>query len=554
MHITKESKLRVVMLIGIFAVLIMLFGISLTTGRSASAVHDEFKEDTTISDEIKVDSSESELVGAAGVIYASGSTGVDTNDGASSSTPVASMTRILELLPDGGTVNVLSPIVICSDLTVAPTSRITFVRTTGSLTASETGELISITGSTTTVSFSNITLDGANIDSTDTKYLMTLSATTSNVTFGTGCIIENSHTSGVVIVSGTANVTTTDMTIRNCEGDNETLFFEYDGGVFDDSVNIHSFNFSGLKAYSNLLSNGSNIIRLYSGGSIHDSSTANFENCTFDNNEFLNDSGNSVYNLFIYGEDAFESFSINNCSFTNNFAKIKENGKTAFAFIACSNMYAIDCSVTNCKFINNSSTEFQNDTTIYNNIGQMTILEGFETLLVENCSFEGNFYGYAGYFINIANITEVSVRNCSFINNDASHNFIAVSGTNEEFTIEGCNFESNLGRCIIYQSNMTTLNITDCNFTNNVHTNTNGAGLIEVNGGTLQNFIIEGCKFTNNFTARSTFGTSIIIRIGIDNLTMTNCEFVGNVNEGDGGCIYAESSRLAVVGQFTLMI
>ena len=392
MHITKESKLRVVMLIGIFAVLIMLFGISLTTGRSASAVHDEFKEETTISDEIKIDSSESELVGAAGVIYASGKSGVDTNDGASSSTPVASMTRILELLPDGGTVSVLSPIVISSDLTVAPTSRITFVRTTGSLTASENGELISITGSTTTVSFSNITLDGANIDSTDTKYLMTLSATTSNVTFGTGCIIENSHTSGVVIVSGTANVTTTDMTIRNCEGDSDTLFLSYDGSVFRDSINSHSFNFSGLKVYSNLLKNGSNIVSLYSNGNIRASSTANFENCTFDSNEFSNENGNEDHNYFMFCSTSYDSVTINNSSFTNNFAKLLGNDESVhykFFSFYCVGYQTGLFSVTNCNFINNSPVNYEDSTNEFND-DCITQLIGIESALWENCVFENN--------------------------------------------------------------------------------------------------------------------------------------------------------------------
>lgn len=545
MHITKESKLRVVMLIGIFAVLIMLFGISLTTGRSASAVHDEFKEETTISDEIKVDSSESELVGVAGVIYASGSGGVDTNDGASPSTPVASMTRILDLLPDGGTVSVISPIVISSDLTVAPTSRITFVRTTGSLTASETGELISITGSTTTVSFSNITLDGANIDSTDTKYLMTLSATTSNVTFGTGCIIENSHTSGVVIVSGTANITTTDMTIRNCEGDNDTLFLSYDGSVFRESVNTHSFNFSGLKVYSNLLKNGSNIVSLYSNGIIRASSTANFENCTFDSNEFSNENGNEDHNYFMFCNTSYDSVTINNSSFTNNFAKLLENDENViykFFEFYCVGYQTGLFSVTNCNFINNSPVNYE-DSTNESNSGCITKLTGIESTLWENCVFEKNLCGSGGYFIYVDGVVNTDIRDCRFTNNSAAHNLILLRGTNDEVTIEGCNFESNLGRCIAYQSNATTtLNIIGCDFTNGVHARTNGAGFIEFGtDATLQNFNMEGCKFTNNFTAHSTFGAAIIINIGIDNLTMSNCEFVGNVNEGDGGCIYAES-------------
>lgn len=530
MHITKESKLRVVMLIGIFAVLIMLFGISLTTGRSASAVHDEFKEETTISDEIKVDSSESGLFGAAGVIYASGKSGVDTNDGASSSTPVASMTRILELLPDGGTVNVLSPIVISSDLTVAPTSRITFVRTTGSLTASENGELISITGSTTTVSFSNITLDGANIDSTDTKYLMTLSATTSNVTFGTGCIIENSHTRGVALTSGTASITTTELIIRNCEADSGVGFF-IDVDTFS-GISVSFINLSGIEAYNNSIYYDGTPSEYLNGGIIRfgnrttDGVGFNLENSQFHNNEIYTTSSNEAYGaslIDILTRNAL--ISIANCYFYNN---VSASDRGLGSDISVTDFYGA-LKLENCDFVEEKCTygiiRAQIESVEYSNCLFKEVTTEKDRILSHNgayyfkltdvsfigCKTQGEILAYfhstsvAKVSINFTNLT---VQNCE---SRYFTYFWTSTGNSAEFindwVISSSKFINNTFN---YSSIFTTCKV--------------------------QSLQIEGCNFVNNEG-----GSCIFIEAGIVSFTMSNCEFVGNVNEGDGGCIYAES-------------
>lgn len=539
MHITKESKLRVVMLISIFAVLIMLFGISLTTGRSASAVHDEFKEETTISDEIKVERSESPLLSEAGVIYASGKSGVDTNDGASSSTPVASMTRILELLPDGGTVNVLSPIVISSDLTVAPTSRITFVRTTQSLTASTNGELISITGSTTTVSFSNITLDGANIDSTDTKYLMTLSATTSNVTFDTGCIIENSHTRGVALTSGTASIFTTDLIIRNCEADSGVGFF-IDEDTFS-GISVSSINLSGIEAYNNSIYYEGTSNLYVNGGIIRfrnyttDGVGFKLENSQFHNNEInytalTSAAGTSLIHAVISNA----LINIVDCCFYNN---VCTSDRGIGSDIGVSG-YDAKLKIENCKFVEEIST--------YGIISTST-----GSVEYYNCLFKGitaksdRILSHSG--VDYLTLTDSSFINCkcspgmllAFFHSNTVAN-VSINFTN--LTVQNCEskyftwFWTSTGYSAEFIDDWV---ISSSNFINNRFS---GGGIITACK--VQSLQIEGTDFINNICGsgdEEAFNSCISIRAGIVSFSMSNCEFVGNVNEGDGGCIYAES-------------
>ena len=112
MRITKGLKLKSLIITCTIALLVMIFGALLTIGRSG----DYERANAQVMPASSVQSDESPLVGETGVIYASGTSGSDTNDGATSSTPVATMQRVLELLPNGGTVNVLSPIIIDSSI------------------------------------------------------------------------------------------------------------------------------------------------------------------------------------------------------------------------------------------------------------------------------------------------------------------------------------------------------------------------------------------------------------------------------------------------------
>ena len=240
MRITKEFKLKGAFITCVLALVFMFFGLFITTGRSEGNINSSNNAEIMATSGLSVETDETETVGVAGEIYASGSSGSDANDGSSTSTPVSSISRILELLPDGGVVNVLSPIVISSDLTLSPTSQITFRRTTEGLGV-DYGAVIDITGSNTTVEFNNITFDGASLNSDTNKCLVTISATTANVTFGENIIIENNNTYGVAPVSGcnTLTLTTEDVEIMNCFFSDCTYIIFYVKWIFRFNI-IHT--------------------------------------------------------------------------------------------------------------------------------------------------------------------------------------------------------------------------------------------------------------------------------------------------------------------------
>ena len=105
-------------------------------------------------------------------IYLSYTSGNDGNDGSSSSLAIQTLDRAIALLPNGGIVNVLDAVQISTSTNVSPTNQIVLRRTEQSLSVSN-GELVSISGSNTTVRFDNIVFDGASIDSEDiAKYLI----------------------------------------------------------------------------------------------------------------------------------------------------------------------------------------------------------------------------------------------------------------------------------------------------------------------------------------------------------------------------------------------
>ena len=532
MHITKESKLRVVMLIGIFAVLIMLFGISLTTGRSASAVHDEFKEETTISDEIKIDSSESELVGAAGVIYASGSSGVDTNDGASSSTPVASMTRILELLPDGGTVNVLSPIVIEEDIDINPSAQITFFRTTEGLSATykdgtaSYGEMIKIMGTDTTVNFYKTTFDGNNIEPVagNIRYLMLLSSSGSTtVTFNDGCIIQNNHTRGVVATQGDINISTTDLTIQNCEG--EFLGFIVNRSFF--MIESYNMIISGLRAINNVGRDVND--RRYHAGLFIDvygitgmTGNLDIKNSVFDANTMdSNIEGDKKASIIMFHGNDGQSCLIENCKFL----KFKTNNNEVFCY-----GFNHTIEVKNCLI--------EGLTTVS---GYGWLIRDSKTATFDNIEIRNCVVATATIF-NIYNIQqEVYVTNSSFSNNEGAGTLLGILDNQASFTsIENCDFEHNsvLNQIGFHDNGSKNVEaiIKNCSI-KNISTSGTAMRGIRVESD-LNSLTISDCDFINCNTSAGIVSTPF----GISEFTMTNCKFENNITTGDGACLNATSS------------
>lgn len=558
MRITKEFKLKGAFITCVLALVFMLFGVFITTGRSGDSINSSNNAEIMVTSGLSVEADETETVGVAGEIYASGSSGVDTNDGATSSTPVASMERILELLPDGGVVNVLSPIIIEEDLDFNPSAQITFLRTTEGLSATykdgtaSYGEMIKIAGADITVNFYKTTFDGNNIETIvgNIKYLMLLSGSSSTtVSFNDGCIIQNNRTRGVVATQGDINISTTDLTIQNCEG-------EYLGFVVD--INIFRFGdynivFDGLKVINNV---GYDVNERTSrmGLLIHivaaSGTTGNLEikNCIFDSNSLTSES-DDVSSLIYLSPNQNQYCLLENCKFLNNETSSSE-------FFCYGRQYEIevkDCYIDNLRASGNYVWHIRdaNSVTIDNMVmknssgfGAIGILFAVrQEMNITNSTFLNNEGHNGAYqFLNIIHEgqgTHINISNCKFEGNNFGEQLVLWNneeGLNGTTTIENCYFQ-NVERdnsIIIVHDDLNSLTISDCNFIKCV----TSEGVIS-SSHEISEFIMSGCKFENNITTGS--GACLNVTTSNGDFEINDCVFLNNQATGNGGAIALSS-------------
>ena len=600
MRITKELKFKSLVITCVLATLVMLFGVFITTGRSGGNINSSNNAEIMATSGLSVEADETETVGEAGVIYASGSSGVDTKDGSSASTPVSSISRILELLPDGGVVNVLSSIVISSDLTLSPTSQITFRRTTEGLGV-EYGAVIDITGSNTTVEFNNITFDGASLNSDTNKCLVTISATTANVTFGENIIIENNNTYGVapIVTCTSLTLTTEDVEIRNC-------FFTHGYGfavhysLCPANINLTS-TFSGLYVHDNGSYGIGGAICISIGGTISGDGVVIKDSYFVDNDASYNDESTGTSKSLIHVSTNNNVILVDNCVFENNSSK----GQGGCVY-ATGNGHTIHsghtASVTNCRFINNSM----------NDNGSGVIYSYYvETFNVEDCYFEGNT---GEYRVGIAVITNnnVNFKNLQMVGNAGRSQSFIVTTSCYAITADNVDFTNHVGSCMSFSASdsldleitncdftnidltggdvdlirsiggLETLTMSNCNFTNCVANYNSAAAIsiVEVASGftlnmsncnfdrlefvgspinieaTTGTYNFNDCNFTNNSASGSNGGAiSFNPSAAISNFhpTFNNCEFGYNSSEGEGGAIYTGSNYTGPNNKLTLI-
>lgn len=453
-------------------------------------------------------------------IYLSYTSGNDGNDGSSSSLAIQTLDRAIALLPNGGIVNVLDAVQISTSTNVSPTNQIVLRRTEQSMSAGS-GELIAITGSNTTVRFDNIVFDGASIDSADVaKYLLTISATTSNITFGDQVIIENNYTRGITVLSGSSTITTEDLTIRNC---NETNGY---GFYFDFAGNpVLELYFSGLNVLNNVSDGQGGAIYL-TGGNSNLLEEVYVLNSYFSGNINTNNvNSNVTYSVMSF--NIFADLTVSNCRFENN---------QGFGNGACINYSGrstnANVQINGCEFLNNK---------VYRGCLYITKVN---TFLLENCYFEGQLFSPSNgapafACASASNLFVYTIKDCTAINNRSNEGVFQYNGgfdRRTEFNVEDCNFIDFVGKCIdIWEGGQTlsSLKVSGCDFINGTM-NQSSVNAISLTF-PIEEVFFDDCQFSNFNSGiydwgGEAFGACFYINTSISKFTMSDCVFNNNAN------------------------
>lgn len=268
-----------------------------------------------------------------------------------------------------------------------------------------------------------------------------------------------------------------------------------------------------------------------------DNSLITFSNCTFTGIK-------GEYYGAIDLNNANGKMKIENCTFEGNDAQnieIKTYRGGAALFIE----NATDCTVDNCTFKNNKTSNTAFGGTVVLNDGN---------LLITNSTFENNESAtYGGAFGMSAQKGDVApvatIRNCQFISNKAK-NGGAINQFKGNLTCEECTFTSNeatresknFGGGAISTFYSTTkaeegdpvqgectgsTTLKNCTFVGN-HAYGRGGCIHQLNSG---GFVIDGCRFKENYAGDQTNGGGAIYHAGKSNtcdLYISNSRFEGN--------------------------
>lgn len=151
---------------------------------------------------------------------------------------------------------------------------------------------------------------------------------------------------------------------------------------------------------------------------------------------------------------------------------------------------------------------------------------------VRNCLFlENTCTGHGGAMYN--NYSYPTITDCDFVDNSCEHRGGAIcNNTQSPATITNCRFVSNtsyetagaVSNC--YDSNSI---MTDCLFMDNTTTNIGGA----VTASSHSDIVLTGCRFINNFAING--GAAAVDSYG--GATILNCAFIGNTASASGGAV-----------------
>ncbi len=531
MHTVKVKRFSILVTM-VFALLLLMAGAGIVFANASESAP------------VTISQDEQSLVGEDTTIYVSGLDGNDSNTGASSSSPVQSLGKVLELLGQtGGTAVVMTPIIVSSSIDFNPSQQIVLQRDTNLYNSTETdgsysyGEILRITGGDVTVNISNTIFDGANLDLPGgaTKFLITLRASNNVLNFGENCVIQNNRSWGISGVSGNITITTTDLTITNCSGGGGLLLY-INPNTFSEisSVNL---NLSGIKAISNsstLSTAYGSLIQVHSNANAKDTSSFTMSNCVFKDNEIVSTTeaygGIRTLNYII----GFNEITVSNCEFTKNSTEGKGLDFVAdniqevnFEYLKITDetspnglIFVVD--ITTLKYNNIIVTDCSGSNFFYCDVTQNIIVENIK---ITNCDD-----GYVFTSYNPNNTTSLNFKDIEIVNCNAYY-FVTPFYT----IFNNLSFDNLvINNCLFYPPNSSklscsnTFSMTNCSFSNNiVATHEGNSYLIPIGTDAseepMSSVVIDNCDFTNNDV-----GSVIEIYQPVSDFDMTNCNFSGN--------------------------
>lgn len=227
--------------------------------------------------------------------------------------------------------------------------------------------------------------------------------------------------------------------------------------------------------------------------------------------------------LYVYQSDN-STINIDNCTFNNNQSKFYENGSGGAIDIEESDY--INFTIKNSQVCWNQNA----DTRVYSGGGICFDSSQNNEVLIENCIISDNYSlvlggGIAFYY---------SPSNVKIIDSTIKNNTAEKGGG-------------------IWSNRLKTLEIIDCEISNNVSTYVGGGIYINNLKSDNTNVLIKNSSFSNNssnskFEERATYKLSGEVSGGgaifsSESMEIINCDFVGNSAVGNGGAIFSKGAE-----------
>ena len=309
------------------------------------------------------------------------------------------------------------------------------------------------------------------------------------------------------------------------DGHGHTLNANGNGRIFNvrsssDSKTIHNIVFKNIIFKNGYISGTGDTdtgAAVFFGRNVED---VTFDNCTFENNR-VNVLGGAVAARTISTTGSYKNFKFINCNFTGNYAYSTSTNKEYYGGAAIFIFKPVDLEIINCTFNNNYHKNKAYGGAVY-----LAQPNGGK---IENCTFKDNYVdnheGGALGFSSVVAGTTFTVKNCSFIDNEARNS-------------------NNGGAIILRGSTSGNIVIDDCTFKGNKAQN---GGAIASASTFSENLQITNCTFENN-TARAYGGAVYCYKTNNNGriATISDCKFIENSANTGGGAIYNGAKLITV--------
>ena len=170
---------------------------------------------------------------------------------------------------------------------------------------------------------------------------------------------------------------------------------------------------------------------------------------------------------------------------------------------------------------------------------------GGANVTAEGCVFRNNYgsgesqYSFVYGAVRVQSSCTMTLTDCEFTGNTVVAGIGSAFYSTGMATLTNCSFTNNSGKTLHLEHNNTsrsdgaaafdggTAVLTDCSFINN-SCEGRSAG---VDIGAVNSIVLQGCEFRNN---RGNFGVALGISVYSNNVTVTDCDFIGNKNIEEG--------------------